>query len=61
LHHEFWMELLEEKPVTRKLQNLGSKITTDLEKSVLKFRDITDTHPNHIKTLTIYGHFLTSV
>lgn len=61
LYQEFWEELYQEKPFIKKLQNLGTKITNSLDKTRENFTNLTRTNPNHIKTLIIYGNFLTSV
>ena len=61
LHLDFWRELMEENPEIHKLQNLGSKITTHIEKCEEIYKKLIEMNPNHIRCLVIYGNFLQEI
>jgi PAS domain S-box-containing protein len=61
LHGDFWRELTEENPDTKKLQSLGSSITNIIEDSRKQFEKLNDINPNHTRCLEIYGYFLKDV
>ena len=58
LHHQFWTELKERRPLIKKIQNIGSKITENLDKCRKCYQTISQMNPNHFKTLTIFGNFI---
>eukprot|EP00331_Platyophrya_macrostoma_P019490 CAMPEP_0176470080 /NCGR_PEP_ID=MMETSP0127-20121128/40245_1 /TAXON_ID=938130 /ORGANISM="Platyophrya macrostoma, Strain WH" /LENGTH=784 /DNA_ID=CAMNT_0017864311 /DNA_START=1009 /DNA_END=3359 /DNA_ORIENTATION=- len=60
-HLDFWRELLEDSPDIQKLQNLGSKITNQVEVTRTQFKVLNEMNPNHIKCLQIYGNFLKDI
>lgn len=57
LHKKFWVELNESKPIIAKLQNIGSRITENLDKCRLVYKSINQMNPNHFKTLNLYGNY----
>jgi PAS domain S-box-containing protein len=61
LHGDFWRELTEENPDTKKLQNLGSKITNIIEETQKDFDKLNEINSTHTKCLEIYGYFLKDV
>ena len=61
LYLEFWIELLEDNPDINKLQNLGSKITFNIEKTAEMFKILNDSNQNHIRCLDIYGNFIKNI
>lgn len=61
LHEEFWVELKEEKPIIKKLQNLGSKITFNLDECRKNYKKIMSKSSSHLKTLILFGHFVKNI
>lgn len=57
-HHQFWEELKQPRPVIKKIQNIGSKITNNLDECRKIYEAISEINPNHFKTLNIFGNFI---
>lgn len=60
-HLDFWRELLEENPDIEKLQNLGSRLTHQVDISSENFQKLVQINPNNVRTMQIYGNFLREI
>ncbi|CAD8045670.1 unnamed protein product [Paramecium sonneborni] len=61
LHLEYWRELQEESPDIGKLQQLGALITSSIDETEQLYDKLIKINNIHLKTLEIYGNFLTHV
>ncbi|CAD8137448.1 unnamed protein product [Paramecium pentaurelia] len=61
LHLEYWRELQEESPDIGKLQQLGASITSSIDETEQLYDKLIKINSIHLKTLEIYGNFLTHV